>query len=391
MKKVYFEDIPNLDEVIEVCIQKNNGLLDKSWREIVEEFDLDMKPEALSRFAKYISIYREHLISCGDTESMEILQEIKKEKIKLADQRRELMRVVRESARKDNVIEIFEESLKNRVPVMAFEEESFTLVDYPQKNRECVVHISDVHYGIGVDNELNYYDTKVCKESFRKLFYDTIEVLNAFNTNVVTVVLGGDLISGIIHTNLRLQQVEDTITQVLSVADLIEEFCLNLKALGVEIKRVVGTIGNHSRVMADKKQNLSDENFERIVFKQLEKAGFEVLQESDVAIFEVAGNIIAALHGDQTTPENAYTYVIKRKGVIPKAILMAHLHSDIRVDKGCPVIVNGGMVGADEYAIEKGYCSTPHQKILIFEENVGEVNTFKSTFTDRKKVDENVH
>lgn len=381
MKKVYFEDIKNLDEVIDMCLDKSYGRTDKSWKEITRDLKLEMKPEALSRFAKYIVIYREHLIKHGDTENIEILQELKKEKMKVADQRRELNRTIRESARMENIIETFEQHLNNRERVTFFSERKMAFT--PNPNKEAVVFISDVHYGIGIDNELNKYNAEICKDSFNQLYEDTINVLELHKVKDLTVVLGGDLVSGIIHTNLRLQQVEDVITQILAAADIIEEFCCKLRDYGFNV-RIVGTIGNHSRVIADKKQNLSDENFERIIFKQLSKAGFEVMQDSDVAIFYVAGNPVAVLHGDQTSPDTAFTYVIKRKGIIPKNILMAHLHSDTRVDKGCPVIINGSMVGVDEYALEKGYNSVPHQKIIIFQEDIGEIDTFKSIFNNRK-------
>lgn len=379
MRKNFFEDMDNLDEIIEMCVARHEGKTTMTFNEMVEKFGLPIKPEALSRFCKYIGIYRDYLIrNKEEVNEQEILMEIQKEKRKMFDQRRELNRTVTELARMEGLMEMFEYHLENRVRIQAFEEER-VLIKNPSNEREAVVFLSDIHYGIKVDNELNKFDTEICKESFRKLYEDTVNVLTMHDTNKVTLLLGGDLVSGIIHTNLRLQQLEDVIDQVFGVADLIEEMAINLRALGIEVK-IVGTIGNHARVMADKKQNLNSENFERIIFKQLEKAGFPVLQESDVAIFKVAGNEVVALHGHQTSPQKAFNYCVKRKKVIPSTILMAHLHNDMRVDDGCVVIVNGSMVGTDAHALDMGYYSQPHQKIMIFEEGLGEICTFKSIF-----------
>lgn len=378
MKKKKFEDYENLDKLINVCLSKVDGSFTGSWQDVSNILGGGFAPEALARFGKYIAIYRDNQLT--KDESIEKVIELQKERRKLCDQRRELNRSITELARMEGLFDMFDEHLKNRERVVAFDKG--VLVTHVNKKREALVYLSDIHYGIKVNNELNKYDTETCKESFRKLYNDTKSMLKLYETNKLTILLGGDLVSGIIHTNLRLQQEEDVIDQVLAVGDLIEEMATNFKALGVEVS-IVGTIGNHSRVMQDKQQNLSSENFERIIFRQLERAGFNILQESDVAVFDVANNPVVALHGHQTSPQKAFTYCVKRKKVIPSTILMAHYHNDMRVDDGCPVIVNGSMVGTDEHALEFGYCSQPHQKIMIFEEGKGEICTFKSIFDNR--------
>lgn len=377
MNKKRFEDYKDINKLIKVCLSKSEGICNRSWVEIAQEFDNEFKPEALARFGKYISIYKRSLDIEEDNESE--LLEIRKEKKKLSDQRRELNRNITELARMEQLFETFERHLKERKRV---EIKNAKPTKKGRNKREILIYISDVHYGVKVDNELNKYNPEIAKDSFNQLLKDTKELTKLYKVNKAIVLLGGDIVSGIIHTNLRLQQTEDVISQVLGVADLIEDFCMKLKATGVKIE-VVGTIGNHSRIMADKKQSLNSENFERIVFKQLEKAGFKVLQESDTAVFEVAKNTVVALHGHQTSPAKAFEYCVKRKKVIPKTILIAHFHSDTRLDNGCNVIINGSMVGVDEYALEKGYNSQPHQKIMIFEEGKGEICTFKTIFDNR--------
>lgn len=378
MNKKRFEDYENLEKLIGLCLDKSEGKFIGSWADVARSLNNEFKPEALARFGKYISIYKEYTQKTSD--ELNELIELKKEKKKMVEHRRELNRSITELSRMENLIDIFEEHLEKRERVSFKKNKTKT---NKKNKREGVIYISDVHYGIKVENELNKYNNEIAEKSFNQLLEDSINVIKLHSLKKVFVLLGGDLVSGIIHTNLRLQQTEDVISQVLGVADLIEEFCINLEKTGVEVE-IVGTIGNHSRVMADKNLSLSSENFERIIFKQLEKVGFKVKQESDTLVFKVAKNNVIALHGHQTSPAKAFEYCIKRKGVIPKAILMAHFHSDTRLDNGCNVIINGSMVGIDDYALEKGYNSQPHQKIMVFEEGKGEICTFKSIFNNRK-------
>lgn len=382
MKKIRFEDIENLEHVIEVCRQKNKKIIDDTWSNIVKKLNLPVKPEALSRFAKYIGIYEDYLEDNDLEGTQEKLLEIKKERIKLSDERRELNRVVRELARMEKTQESLLEIWDNEPEVAIFEEgrrgETFT-----GKNREGVIIISDVHYGIVVDNEVNKYDPEECIKDFEKLYNVAIENIYRYNLKKYHILLAGDLVSGIIHTNLRLQQGEDIIKQIKGVSSILGSFITNLnKVIEVDVRY---TIGNHSRVVADKKQSLSSENFEHLIAWYLNaKTDANIVDnDTDISLFDVCGYKVASLHGHQVAPAASYEYVVKRTKNIPDYIFIAHYHNDGRIDKGCPIITNGSMVGVDEYALEKGYNSIAHQKIVIFEEDEGEIATIKVNFNRR--------
>lgn len=378
MKKIKFEELDNIEEIIEVCRKKNKGLIEKTWLEIVKDYNLPIKPEALSRFAKYIGIHEEYMKSHGVKNGIEEIIELKKEKMKISDERRELNRSIRELARMENLKETLLEMWEKEEPINIFEKRE--KIVNKESNREGVVVISDVHYGILVNNEVNKYSPNICKESFEKLYKEILNNIDRFNLRKINVLLAGDLVSGIIHTNLRLQQGEDVIKQVKGVANILATFIENLNKI-VEVE-VHYTIGNHSRIMEDKKLSLSSENFEHLIPWYLNaKTSINIKENnSDIALFDVCGYKVASLHGHQVAPNSAYEYIIRRMGVIPNCILIAHYHNDSRIDKGCPVITNGSMVGTDEYALEKGFNSTPHQKLIIFEEGEGEIATIKINF-----------
>lgn len=378
MKKIRFEELDNLEEIIEVCRKKNKKILESTWSEIVETYNLPLKPEALSRFAKYIGIYEDYLEENEVDDIDEKIIELKKERIKVSDERRELNRTVRELARMESLQDRVLDIWSNEPQVKIFEK----CVKYrrPISDKEGVLVISDVHYGIIVDNEVNCYSPKVCEESFVKLYEEVLVNVERYKLKKIHVLLAGDLVSGIIHTNLRLQQGEDIISQIKGVSNILANFLENLNEV-VETE-VHYTIGNHSRVVADKKLSLTSENFEYLLPWYLKAKTSVKIEDnsSDISMFNVCGYNIASLHGHQVAPNSAYEYIVKRTKVIPDCILIAHYHSDNRVDKGCPIITNGSMVGTDEYALEKGYNSIPHQKLIIFEENEGEIATIKINF-----------
>lgn len=376
MKKIRFEDLENLEEIIEVCRKKNKGVISSTWLEIVQQYALPIKPEALSRFAKYIGIYEEYAQKHENKDFEEQLLELKKEKMKVASQRRELNRSLREQSNMENLLDTLKEIWEEEEEIKIFQEP----IEYTRNNREGILVISDVHYGIMVDNELNTYSPDICIESFEKLYQKTLENIKMYGLNRLHILLAGDLVSGIIHTNLRLQQGEDVIKQVKGLASILSNFISNMnKVIDIEIHY---TIGNHSRIMQDKKQNLSSENFEHLIpWYITAKTGIDIKEnDSDIAIFNVCGYKIASIHGHQTSPQKSYEYIVRRSKSIPDAILIAHYHHDGRIDNGCPVITNGSMVGVDEYALEAGYCSTPHQKLIVFEANEGEIATVKINF-----------
>lgn len=378
MKKFRFEDLENLGEVIELCRKKNNGTIDSTWMEIVKDYGLPVNSSALNRFAKYIGIYEEYLKDNEIDTTDEKIMELKKERMKTADERRELNRTVRELARMESLQERVMDIWKEEPPVKIFEKDIRGIIEH--QDREAVLVISDVHYGILVNNEINKYSTEICKESFEKLYREVTKNVGRFHLKKVHVLLAGDLVSGIIHTNLRLQQEEDIIKQIKGVSEILATFIENLnKIVEVEVRY---TIGNHSRIVADKKQSLSSENFEHLLPWYLkEKVSAKIHDnDSDIEIFDVCGCKVASLHGHQVAPKSAYEYIVKRTNTIPGCILVAHYHSDNRIDNGCPIITNGSMVGSDEYAFEKGYNGIPHQKMIIFEENEGEIATIKINF-----------
>lgn len=134
--------------------------------------------------------------------------ELYKERIKLRDKKRELNKKLYEESRFDNLKEILIEKLSVLSPT-----EIIKKIEYiPRSDLQASLLISDLHYGIIIDNQFNYYDTDVCVERLNQLVSKTIYYCKLHKVNTLNVELLGDLVSGIINISGRCEQEEDIIT-----------------------------------------------------------------------------------------------------------------------------------------------------------------------------------
>ena len=94
----------------------------------------------------------------------------------------------------------------------------------------------------------------------------------------------------------------------------------------------------------------------------------------------ICGYDILSVHGQNDRLNTVIHDLTKITRIIPYMICFAHLHKDFRNEDGTTIVVNGSFSGIDEYALAKRYVSIPHQKLIIFEENFGEIATYKISF-----------
>ena len=191
-------------------------------------------------------------VDVSDIELVEELEtlkdEIYKEKCKLQDIQREKRKSLREEARFENLVDVLKKEIRNLPPIKVN-----VCNRKADDNVEASVMISDLHIGLIVDNTTHYYDIEVAKERLGELCSKTIKYCKLHNVNKLNVELLGDEISGIIQIGNRVEEEEDTISQVITVSELLSNFINDLKA---EIPQVVvyAVIGNHSSVFANKKE-----------------------------------------------------------------------------------------------------------------------------------------
>ena len=255
---------------VRLSLMKLNKETDLDWAELLDILGLDMSPDhyrklsyAYKEYSEYINSKTKEMIAKEEYEKL--LQkelEIRKEKVKLQDLKSQVNKQIREMARKENLSEILEDKLKQLDMQPRIINDSYK--QRVTSNRDMVCLISDIHYGIKTTNALSPYDSDICKQKMNYLIDKTIAFSLENDVDKLYLMVLGDEISGLIHNTTRLEQREDVISQVIEVSELLYESIVKL-ANNLPFVVVGLAQGNHSRVMADKKDSLEQENFTRLI------------------------------------------------------------------------------------------------------------------------------
>ena len=297
-----------------------------------------------------------------EMEDMKI--EIYKEKVKLRDQRRELNKLHTKQARFENLVEVIKERLEE---IGTLPREKY----YKQLDKEkgATLMVSDLHYGIKVDNQFNYYDTEVAEDRLKQLTNKTIQYCKKHDISHLNIELLGDEIAGAIHTSVRVQQEEDIIQQIIDCAELLSNMVNDL-AEHVESVTVYSVYGNHGRTESNKHDAINRENYERLIYyfmkNRVKGVRFIDSQGEDFIKYYDFGKTFVISHGDkdkQTTSIETYS---KMLGEQVGEVHLAHWHEFKEVGN---VIVNGSVAGSDDYAVSIRKHSKPCQVLKVYGED----------------------
>lgn len=375
------------EKKLKLCLQKLNKEIDIDWIEIVQELGLDISSDHLRKTAYGLKEYDDYIKSktpemIGKEEYEKLLEkelEIKKEKIKLRDERNLVNKKIREIARKENLGEILETKLEqlNMQPKMINDKYKCR----KSSGRDMVALCSDIHYGIKTTNAMKPYDSDICKEKMNYFIDKTIDYSLENNVDKLYFLVLGDELSGLIHNTTRLEQREDIITQVLEVSQLLAESIIKL-ASKLPFVCVGMAQGNHTRVMADKNDSLEEENFTRLV-KEFVKLKISHVSnvlflenEFDESIIEIniKGYNLIGLHG-QNDKLNNMSRLIEMFDKKIDYICLGHYHQSKEFENNKTDIIVNGSFGGDNYSKRLRLYNKPIQKLLLFTDE-GKVATY---------------
>lgn len=367
------------EEQIQELIDKVDGISDKTWEEIAEDLDLNMSADTIRRsfncgiFSGYrVAKHYRSQISNGSTldsiELNDLKNEIYKERVRLQDVNREKRNYLREQARFENLLEV----LKENIVQIPQEKEAKISQSYNDRNNIAVALLSDIHYGLQVDNNVNMYSTTIA--SSRLNFWSTkvIEYCQLYHVQTLNIVLCGDLISGLIKLSARVAQEEDVAEQIMTISEILSQEITKINS-EISFVNIYGVVGNHSRMNASKEDNIDSENFERLIFRYIElRTGLKVIDSghSDYLEFNVGGSSCIATHGHNDKFGNVVNDFSKVLGYIPDYIYMGHTHHlQVEENGQTTVIANGSVVGADDYAVKIRKYTKPSQVLHIISGN----------------------
>lgn len=295
--------------------------------------------------------------------------EAEKAIVKLRDERNEIARIQRELARRESLIDVVREGMRAEVkPMPGYVPRIHQLTDC-----DIVVHLTDIHGGIEINNYFNQYDTDVLYGRLYRYIDKVDEIRLRHAAENCYVMLGGDLISGLIHNNLRLENNLDVIKQVKMVSAAIAGFMKELSNMFGQV-HVYSVPGNHGRVQPKKEDNLRGENFDCLVpfIVGLMLANYEnvVIHENDieqtVAMFSVRGQKVFGVHGDKDSMESVVQKLTMMFNIKPDIVLAGHRHTNgMRTVYNSRVYESGCISGPDSYCMDHRLQNKPEQTVLV--------------------------
>lgn len=382
----------NFDKVIEACIGKLNKeepFSTMGWGEIVDYLGIDWHPDSLRRMAYGIHRYHEYLqdekisnMSSDEVEKMnEKILELKKERVKLSDLNSMINKKIREQSRHENMLECAREIAKD------FNQSKPLLSNPPimkSGNKEGLLLLSDWHIGLECKNHWNEYNVEIAKTRLSFLKQRVIDICLHNDVSKLNICCIGDIISGIIHNNLRLENRENVVEQSIIVVEMISELLTSLSTLfKVDFYYVVG---NHERISQNKNDSLDKENFGYFILEMIKcrcanLTGLTIHKnniDDEIISFDIFNDKIVATHGNNFG--NLNTYIPKLTsmlGYVPDYVCVGHLHQHIEKTYGkTELIVNPSFSGVDSYAKNYGLVGKVGQKLMIFSKEYGKECTY---------------
>lgn len=298
----------------------------------------------------------------------EIRIESEKEKMRNQDQKREYRNLIRNQAR-------FEQ-LKDEVTkaVLLLEKKKPISPSPPSitnGEKHGLALFSDWHFGMDINNSVNVFNKQVFNQRVEKLLSKIIQHGKENNISTLHVAQLGDLLSGIIHVSTRVQANEDIIEQTKYVSEVLAEV---LSTLANEFSHIkyYNVIGNHGRT-GNKHDVGIKENFEYLIPWFLEARlrefnNIEIITDQDgYIITKIFNEDIVFVHGNYDRVDQCVTRLPQILGFVPTYIMGGHIHHNYEKEYGkTTVVVNGSLIGADDYAMQGRYGAKPSQKFLIF-------------------------
>lgn len=289
------------------------------------------------------------------------------EKQKFYDERRAYNKLLRERARQEELNEIITRSIeKGNLPKLNYEPSHVSASD-----RDMIVSLNDIHYGLCVDNAWAKYNPEICVEMFNNYLDRIIDINKANGCETCYVTMNGDAISGRIHQTIEVSNRENVVWQAKGVSEIIAGF---LAVLSKYFKRVVyvSVAGNHSR-LTSKENSPKDERLDDIIEWYLEArlkdfCNIEIITDkldTSMYVLDIRGKKYLGVHGDyDSSPSGISSLLSMVDGVY--CVLLGHLHHNkFDTVMGVRTVMAGSFVGVDDYCVQKRIMGRQEQLVCI--------------------------
>lgn len=364
---------------LDLCIKKIDREIDLDWSEIRDELGLTCSHDHLRKLSYAYKEYNEYIQAKGiDEVSSDMYDklidkelDIKKQMTKLSDMRVAVSKETREQARYESLLELLSDSIK--VMDGKFKSSSNVKTD---SMKECIVTLSDLHYGIDINNSWNVYNSDVAVHRMNRVIDKAIEIGKSNKCEIIHFCCLGDLVNGNIHLTSRLSNRENIAQQVTGVSELIS---IALGRLSEEFEYVLCHMnsGNHDRILPEKKMNGYEDTYINIIkdYVKIKTSNLENIIYNDnkdgshISEFNVCGKKVIACHGDKMSSKQLIPRLSSMYGKVDY-VLRGHVHNDNSESfADGKVITVSSFSGSDTYSLQLGFNSPPSQKIIVLEKD----------------------
>lgn len=362
---------------------KSIGLIDMTWDKIAllinKAFytdELDFKTESVYRKSyaiakKFKDTVFDMIDSNGaDSDIDNKIRELQKERKKLSDARVDYNKLIRQEARKESYADMVKEIIcKNVLPISldVDRECSFRI-----GNNDLLVHLTDIHTGVEISSWCNEFNEDVLRNRIEYYIRKIIEIKEHHKSESCYIVIG-EILSGIIHNNLRLQNNMNLMEQFKYISELISSMLFELSYEFRDIY-VYTTPGNHSRISPKKEDGLDGENMDVLLpfylkARMQNRKNIHICDntvEPEIAMFSIRGVKVFAAHGHKDSPSNVVQNFTLMFGMRPDIVLLGHRHTNgLTTVQNTKVIESGSVSGADNYAVSIRKTTKSEQTISV--------------------------
>lgn len=306
----------------------------------------------------------QHMIN----ENKRLIREAKKEKQKLSDERVEFNRQIRQEARKESYIDLVKRIICESVEPMNVDT-TYKMFD---GDTDLLCHLTDIHTGIEIDNYKNVFNEEVLKKRIEEYTSKILDIRKLHQSQDCYLVVG-EIVSGLIHSNLRLQNNMDLMEQFKYISELISAMLVRL-ADDFNHIYVFTTPGNHSRIVAKKEDALDGENMDVLLpfylKARLQNIGniriCDNTLEPEIAMFTIRGNMVFSAHGHKDSPATVVQNFTLLFNMKPDIVLLGHRHlNGLTTVYDTKVIESGSVSGTDQYAMSIRKANKPEQTVSV--------------------------
>lgn len=377
---------------LKLLVEKVEKTNDKSWQDLVDEMELGChrdtlrKNFAVGKYSGYniVKYFEEKMLNITEDEYMkeklELLDTIKKEKIKVQTLNLEYNNNKREEARNELYNEFIEDSISRLKPI----EVKKYKVTKPVE-RIGLLNMSDFHYGKEVllkafDGEIvNQYSNEEFKNRMWHLLNQIREDIFEYDKLVIFAL--GDFIENIMRIS-GLQKIKTGVVD--SVIEFSEFIAIWLNELQQELEipiefQMIG--GNHDelRILTGKKNDFPEEDVSKLIHKFIETR----LKENDnikvnlcngVTFYSFYGYNVFGEHGEGSL-EKSIDFIEDYYGLSADMLIAGHLHRNSQQTLGIgyygdrQVVRIPSIIGACDYSKKLKKLSRAGSKFYLFSEN----------------------